>query len=92
MAYAEANKTTHPAVNVTTTRVLLRAGNSKRYVLFIVNEGAGKVYIGDADVTAANGIPVPSGSIYPDYDSKDAWYAITSSGTADVRLMEIESG
>ena len=89
MSYGLPEKSTKAAVSVGVTATLLINGNRNRYVLYIVNEGASKVYLGDVNVTSTTGMPLQSGSIWPDYDTKDAWYAITASGTADIRLMEV---
>ena len=90
MSYGAFPKYTRDPVSVTTTPAQLIGANEKRYVLFIVNEGPSKVYLGSGSMTSGSGLPLPSGSIYPDYDSKDSWWAATASGTADVRLMEVE--
>lgn len=61
-----------------------------RRELIVQNLGAGGLFIGDANVTAANGLSVPSGDMLSlkVLDLGDI-YGI-SDGTADVRILEIK--
>jgi hypothetical protein len=76
-------------VTVTSSATLILAANPNRVRAYIAIASGNDIFIGrDNTVTAANGIPVPSGGGYPDETSKDAWYGITLAGTADVRVIE----
>lgn len=77
------------SVSATTTATLLLAANTSRSTATFVNVGAADVYLGTAAVTAAAGIKVPVGSSLRDVSTVAAWYGITASGTADVRVVEV---
>lgn len=74
----------------TTTASEIVAANSSRKSVSIYNAGTQIVYLGlTSGVTASNGWPlVPSASLSDDV-STDAWYAITASGTGDLRIIEV---
>ena len=87
------------AVSVTTTATSLVSENFERIGLIIDNQGTVTVFIGDAStVTASTGITLPAGDklifdfeggvSYQFFPSQQFW-GIVSSGTADVRVMEI---
>jgi hypothetical protein len=88
-AAAQRGRKTPSAVTVTSagTLVLAAASTTVRSVL-IVNNGAVTVYMGPATVTTANGIPLAPGQSLSDKDSLDAWYGITASDSAEVRVLE----
>jgi hypothetical protein len=47
------------------------------------------VYIGPTSgVTAANGFRIAAGESFSDTESTSAWYAITASGTGDLRVLQ----
>lgn len=81
---------TFAAVTVTTSATLvLAAATSAARSVVIVNNGSVTVYLGKANtVTTSNGIPLAAGQSLSDRDSLDAWYGITGSGSADVRVLE----
>lgn len=77
------------AFSVSTTRVLIIPADNINRTVYIHAIGAGVVYVGGADVTAANGMlteknAVPFEIVLP---SNEALYAITASGTEEVRVM-----
>lgn len=66
------------------------AANSSRKSVTIHNAGSVTVYLGGTSgVTTSNGIPLGAGETLSDDSSTDAWYAITASGTADLRIVEV---
>jgi hypothetical protein len=82
-------------VEVTTEATAVNI-NGKRLGLVIRNNSDETVYLGNAsDVTSDNGFPLLADEIIQDmdgYDSRygdvDDWYAITASGTVDLRVIE----
>lgn len=81
--------TDYDAVTVADTATMLfdLAPNGRVTHLYI---GAGDVvYLGDANVTAATGYPFDGGSSFTSYNwpFRGALYAITASGTAEVRFL-----
>lgn len=62
-----------------------------RRSLVIYNNAASTIYVGGSDVTATNGMPVPATSYSPAFDAgpKMIVYAVTASGTANVRVLEL---
>lgn len=74
----------------TTTAAEMVAANASRKSVSIYNAGSQIVYLGKTSgVTTTNGWPlVPSASLADDI-STDAWYAITASGTGDLRIIEV---
>ena len=66
------------------------AANTSRKEALIYNNGAQTVYLGrDAQVTTATGLPLVSGATLRDDRATGAWYAITASGTGDLRILEV---
>lgn len=72
----------------TTAAMLLASANSSRLTLLIQNIGTVDVYLGLAGVATTTGILLKAGSALTDDISSSAWYAITASGTADLRILE----
>jgi len=57
------------------------------------NSGTVTIYVGGSDVTTANGYPVlPYEGLPFNMSSGALLYGITASGTADVRVLEIDNG
>lgn len=81
------------AVTVANTATALASAPStvgpRRSVLVHVPEGGVTVYVGGADVTTANGIPVASGSTLElgKLDGAERPYGIVASGTQAVRVL-----
>lgn len=88
---SKGNKRIVTPVLVTTSAVLLLDADANRISVLFSNNGAATLYLGkDATLTTSNaGTFVASGANLPDSDSQDAWWGITSSGTADVRIIEV---
>jgi hypothetical protein len=85
----KANKTVaHGAVSVNNSATLVRAENLGRGRCLLQNLGGSDIYVGSSTgVTTANGIKVVAdGTMEISFD--DTVYAITPSGTADVRYLE----
>lgn len=83
------NKRTTRAVPVGTVATLIsEAGQWVGRRFF--NNGDATVFIGKADVTTANGMPVLQQTAFEDLTSRDAWYGIVAADTEDVRVSEVE--
>ncbi len=63
---------------------------ANRRGLVIYNNGAVTIYVGGSGVTSSSGIPVAAGTYGPAIESGSNMpvYAVTSSGTCDVRILE----
>lgn len=77
------------AFAVSTTRVLIVPADNINRTIYLHTLGAGSIYIGGPDVTAANGMlteknAVPFEMFLP---LGESLYAITASGTENVRVM-----
>lgn len=78
---------TPESVTVTSLATLLAAENPKRVAILMQNLGSVDVYLGDSNVTIATGIRLAAGQTYSDNHTVRAWYGITASATADVRVL-----
>lgn len=79
---------TDPAPTSTAASVL--AANTSRKSATIHNAGTMTVYLGkDNTVTTSNGFPLGVGATLADDVTTDAWWAITASGTGDLRIIEV---
>ena len=75
----------------TTTATEVVAAYRSRKQLSIRNVGTVDVYLGTSNaVTASNGYLLAAGETYDDADTGSAYYAITASGTADLRVLEVK--
>lgn len=65
--------------------------SSRRSLQIYNNSSTVTVFIGGSDVTATNGLPVPTTSYSPVIDAgpKTILYGVTSSSTANVRVIEV---
>ena len=81
------------AVSVSTSATPLPPSPlSGRYAISIVNNSSSTVYLGGSDVTTSNGYALYKyDSIDLDLDDETIIYAVVSSGTADVRVLEVSS-
>lgn len=75
------------AVSVASTATVILAASDLAKKRIIKNNGTQTVYLGDASVTTANGMPIDPGEAWVDEDGCDAWYGIVASSTADVRYI-----
>lgn len=73
----------------TTAAAQCLAANAGRIRATIVNAGTQTVYLGPASVATSTGIPLVAGAAMEDAESTDAWYAVTASGTGDLRIIEV---
>ena len=64
---------------------------NRRAIIFYNNSSTITVFIGGSTVTTSNGLPIDPKSFSPSFDSgpRQVWYGVTTSGTADVRTVEI---
>lgn len=77
-------------VSVTTSATQLPATTlAKRRAVGIYNAGSVTVYVGGSDVTTSNGWPVAVGAAITFDIGRAALYGIVSTGTCDVRVMEL---
>lgn len=79
------------AVSVTTTATALPAtaltGRRKIYIQNLDNQ---EIFLGGSGVTTANGLRIAAGGVFEDEVGDDVGlFAITASGTADVRVFEL---
>lgn len=87
----KATSVTNTTVTVDTSADTLAAANANRHSITFVNAGSVIAYL-EADgsaATAANGIPLQPGQSLTDYGTTSLWSAITSSGSTDIRVMEL---
>jgi hypothetical protein len=74
----------------TSSAASIVAANAARQTVTIHNAGTVTVYLGSTSgVTTSNGIPLAPNATLCDESSVDAWYGITSSGTGDLRIVEV---
>lgn len=69
-----------------------KTGTQYRQVI-IYNEGTAEAFVGtDDQVTAASGLPLPAGAALSldNVMFTTRLYAVTASGTADVRVLEVQ--
>lgn len=83
-------------ITVGTTATLLCGTDPKRRTLVIHNAHTDKVHIGTVGVTTVNGLHlikdekiILANSTPADGTAKNAFYAVVSSGTAPVTVMEV---
>lgn len=75
--------------NVTAANLTSGVLPARRKVM-ITNQGPADILVGGSDVTAANGYPVDSGnSLTLDILGFGSPYAITSAGTAEIRVLQL---
>ena len=85
------------SVTATTGATLVMAASRGRTGVVLCNDGTAKIYIGlDSSLTTANGLPIGGNSCYSASSPQETWkgtfYAITTTGTADVRYQEYGLG
>lgn len=87
-------KTTAATVKTTLT-VLPTYGvlDDRRSIMIFNNSSSTTVYIGGSDVTSTNGLPVLAQTYSPSIDAgvRMILYGVVSSGTANVRVIEISN-
>jgi hypothetical protein len=86
---ARGSKTTAAAVSIGTTATSILAANTGRRGLIFYNNGSATVYLGGTGVTVAGGIPLAAGASFSDTLTTDAWSGIVSTGTVDLRVIEV---
>lgn len=88
------NKSAPLTVTATTTAGQLLADNpNRRAAQFRNTDASVSVFIGrDNTVTSSGstkGMELKAGEVYTDRVSRDAWYVITASSTADIAVIEV---
>lgn len=86
------NGCSHSATSITTTAApIVATALTDRTTIHIQNRGSQAIFIGcDATVTSTNGTMIPKGgSAQFDFSDAVALHAVTNSGTADVRIIEL---
>lgn len=78
---------TDPACD--TSADLILAANANRKSAIIQNVGTVDCFVGPSGVTTSTGLSLPAGASLVDDASTSAWYGITASGTADLRVCEV---
>lgn len=63
----------------------------RRSLVVYNNSASTTIFVGGSDVSAANGMPVPAGTYSPAIDCSQNLivYAVTATGSADVRTLEL---
>jgi hypothetical protein len=75
--------------SVTTTRMVIVAPDNINRTVYVHAIGNGVVYLGGATVTTANGMLTEKGAVPFEMflPANETLYAITASGTQEVRVM-----
>lgn len=89
VAAPKGNLNQSSAVSVTSSATPILAANDRRVSTIIYNNGSVTVYIGNASVTAASGIPVVAAGSFTGDSSNGPIYGIAASSTAEVRVAEV---
>jgi hypothetical protein len=80
---------TSAQVTVTTTATLLVAANIMDQTVWLHNLGGGAVYLGDANVTTANGYKMDNtDKMQVPVGDHEGLYGITASGTNTVAVLK----
>jgi len=84
-------KTTAVTVGTTLTKLPSYGQLFNRRAIVVYNNSSTTVYVGGSDLTSSNGLPITANSFSPTMDAgyNMVIYGITSSGSADVRVMEL---
>lgn len=86
-------KSTSVTVGTTLTELPAYGELNNRRTMILYNNGSQTIYIGGSDVTASNGLPIPSSTYSPPIDAgvNLKVYGLTASGSSDVRVLEVSS-
>jgi hypothetical protein len=79
------NITTQSAATVTSTAAALLPADLSRKVSTIFVNGAQTIFVGDANVTAATGIPVPQNAYFYWRNTAPLYAIVSSTSNTDVR-------
>jgi hypothetical protein len=80
---------TSAQVSVGTTATLLVAANFMDQTVWLHNQGGGAVYLGDANVTTANGYKLDNGDkMQLPVGDNEGLYGITASGTHTIAVLK----
>ena len=79
---------TSAQITVTTTATLLVAANIMDQTVLLHNLGGGSVYLGDANVTSANGYKLDNGDkLQVPVGDHEGLYGIAASGTHTIAVL-----
>jgi len=67
----------------------IRPNNTSRISLTMFNNGTSTVYLGKTNTISGNGFPFISEASLTDEDSNDAWFAYLSTGSNNIRFIEV---
>lgn len=83
--------TTAVSVDNTVGGIALPASSlAQRRIISVQNRGDKSIFVGPSGVTTASGVEIPKGASFEfNAGPSVAFYGITASGTADVRVMEL---
>lgn len=87
-------KTTAATVDTTLTPLPTYGQlNNRRSIIIFNNSSSTTIYVGGSDVDSNNGLPVLAQTYSPAIDAGVSMivYAVTASGNADIRVMEVSS-
>lgn len=80
---------TSAQVTITTTATLLVAANIMDQTVWLDNLGGGAVYLGDANVTTANGYKLDNGDkMQVPVGDHEGLYGIAASGTHTIAVLK----
>jgi len=80
---------TSAQITVTTTATLLVAANIMDQTVLLHNLGGGSVYLGDANVTSANGYKLDNGDkLQVPVGDHEGLYGIAASGTHTIAVLK----
>ena len=85
-----AGKIVNSATSVGATAVTIPStAATGRIFIMVKNFGASTVYLGDANVTSVNGLPLEAGDVLSfDLKQEVPLYGRTASGSSDIRSLE----
>ena len=92
MAFYEgtlASALNYASITATSTATVVKALNTSRKSLLVLNNGSSTAYIGLSGVTTSTGYKLNTGDSYLFYTT-EAVYAITASTSTDIRYLEAE--
>ena len=83
--------TTATTVTTIATKLPATAAESRRTIIVYNNDATATLFLGGVNLTTANGLPIPPESYSPPFDAgvRTTLYGIVSSGSINVRVLEI---
>jgi len=65
------------------------AASTSRESIIIYNNGSPTAFLGKSNAISGNGFPLKEDYSLTDEDTTDAWFAYTSTGSTDIRFIEV---